>query len=374
MGLINRFKNLFIASDSDKFQEMLVSIRIYLGFLSNKRIINLSVFSFFAIYFLFIVYMFIPFRFNILPKLNVILIFSLWVSLYFLIIYFTILFFSLKDEYYFSFKGILTLIRERKIFLVVFFWFIYLLFGLILFYYSVISFSLFFNNIIAVTLLTLFVILIVLVLHLSFGLKASSFFKYAKKTLEEIINSYDPNSVKNNNIKPTGKFLNFINKLKKIDERIDNYFSKEDKHDKIYAKYRIFYYSIYYAYKRISNGFEETYGKDVNLMLKIDHLPILASQIITEYNFKRRQLLQILSELEKIKIMEKPEKFVEIMKETKKTFGDSFDLNSKNIELKELFKKRTFVENIKTYLVPLIPIIVAFITVLADFYLKNKTS
>lgn len=318
--LSERFKNWFIGTKSREYQRMLVGIRVYYSLLGQRKSINSIIVLLFtsAIFFIF---------FGILAYNRQESFFSVFsFPLIFLIILLVLSFFTVYWENDFNIIKGFNIIRKNPLVLLFQFFILFIVIYVIIGGMNNLQFSIeFFLILIGYLFFTPgFTIL----LQIQNELQLSSIISYSIEKLNDT-------TFKN-------KKLNTKEKSKKFLQ---------------------FYYSIYVYYKLLSRNISDKYRDDTLIFLQVDKIPILATQIITNDEKKKKKLMEILSKIEVNDVFDKPDEFIEAMEMTSKNFSHSLNLSDNIIDNLNLFKEKTLIEKIKYYLIPIIPIIAIAINV-----------
>ena len=316
--LWKKFKDLTLSSDSEEYQRMLAGARIYFSFMSQRSYVNFFIGVFFIIFFASILfsmsYLTIGTEPPFMPLIPVVVVYVLLMI--------TLMLYSISREHGFSIgKGIKIFFRSPLVLLE--------LIVIIICYTFILTFipgTFILYNVLIFLGIIFGVLLFLFFMELITGLESPSLIKYAKEQVNKIITEEESND------------------------------KEKDKEKIILSRYQLYYFSIYRYYSMVKKEIRNLYRKDVLLLLKFDKFPILASQIIYNDNKKRKLLANILSALEKIKPIEYVKKFVEIMKKIDSDFGPTLFGKEHDVDLKNIFQKRSLYERTRGYLLPLIPI------------------
>ena len=323
--LWKKFKDLTLSSDSEEYQRMLAGARIYFSFMSQRSYVNFFIVLFFIIFFVSILFSMSYLTTGTEPPFMPLI----PVVVFYVLLTITSTLYGISREHGFSIrKGIKIFFRSPlvlvELIVVIICYTVILTFipGTFILYNVLIFLGLIFG-----------VLLFLFFMELIRGLESPSLIKYAKEQVNKIITEEESND------------------------------EEKDKEKIILSRYQLYYFSIYRYYSMVKKEIRNLYRKDVLLLLKFDKFPILASQIIYNDTKKRKILVDILLDLEGVKPIGNTKKFLEIMDKIDTEFGKSLFSEEKDIDLKNIFQKRSLYERTRGYLLPLIPIATIIINV-----------
>jgi hypothetical protein len=341
-NVINPIKNTYktvkeklnkipLSNQSDEYQDMLVGTKIYFDVITRGRTLNVLFYGLIGIYI--ITFFLIASNFsNRTPiPITTYLQASITIFVFFAIFLIVLAIYTLKKQYNFKFiKGFKIFLRDKGILRILLLYFISLIFfffplSIILPMINYLNYILFYSFFIGVACIFIFIG------NMCFMLNAFPFIKYAKQKLQEIINQ---------NTTPQNEKINISNHI-------------------------LFYSAIYFAYETLSKNIKNNFGTDVITVLKINKLQIIASQIVLDDSIKKK-IIDILSNLEKIRPLKDPKEFINYMNEIEKEFGASFHQDEKSMDSSFLFRRKSIPERIKTYVIFLIP----FINIVVSYLLN----
>jgi len=170
-------------------------------------------------------------------------------------------------------------------------------------------------------------LVLIVFLMMFFGLKTNSIVKYAKQIVKDTINDDERKNI-----------------------------------------FELYYYGIFIYHRKIINMLRAKYRKDILLYFKVDRIPLLASQVITDDETKKFKLIGILSRLEKTEPLNNPDEYINIMDDIEKNYMVSICHTNNPIDLRNIFREKTILEKIKIALIPIIPAVVTVSGLILDHF------
>lgn len=132
--------------------------------------------------------------------------------------------------------------------------------------------------------------------------------------------------------------------------------------------FELYYYSIFAYHRKIKNILRAKYRKDILFYFKVDRIPLLASQIITNDETKKLKIIDILTRLEKIEPLDNPDEYIDIMDDIEKNYMVSICHTNNPIDLRNIFREKTIMEKIKIALIPIIPAVITASGLILDHF------
>lgn len=316
----DKIKKYFYLVDSKEYQRMLTGVRIYFSLMTQRSFINFIILILFMMAFAFTILglatFYNPTQMTLSTSMMPLVFFFIPMIILVLIIQY-------KEFGFKLLKGYLISLRNPP-FLVVS---VLMLIIIILAFISVGTFE-----IKAFMVGYFFFIQLVMILMRMGSIKTSSLISYAKEKLDDAINIIT---------------------------------EKENK--VLTSKFELFYYSIYTYYRKLTREVKAKYKDDMLYYFRLDKTPMLASQIHTKDADKMEGLNNILTKLEEVTPMGKPDEFIKIMEDIDKSYRNSLSLPNDAMIIRSLFRDRTPLEKLKLYLIPLIPIISITINIYLNY-------
>lgn len=314
----------FISTNSKEYQRMLAGVRIYFSLMTQRSFINGIIGLLFGVALVYTIFSLMVFY---SPTPMSFFFFTMPLAFFLIPMIIVLLVINLKEFGFRLFKGYLITLKNSLFF----------------------SFS-----------SIIFLIIIILIIN-SESIEMQIFLIGYFFTLQFAIVFAQTISVKNSSLISYAK--------EKLSDIIKMNISKETRG--LTSKYELFYYSIHTYYRRFIKDLKSRYKDDVLLYFQFDKIPILASQIHTFDGDKRDYLNYILTKLEETTPLLNPDEFIEIMKDIDKNFRHSLCLPDNVMILRDLFRERPFLENIKFFLIPLIPIVSIIVNIYINYFAEN---
>jgi len=319
-----KFKEFFLSYYSKKYQRLLAGFRIYISLMGQRSFINFSILILLMLGIMFTIVGLGSYYGRLQMNISAVI---MPLAFAFVPSFILMLMIQYREWNLKPLKGYLIFLRNPLSILISL---IYIVMMAILLYnefsieYVGVSLGYF-----------VFIQLFTIYFQMGMYLKTSSLISYSKEKLEDIINI---STRKNTKVKKSNIQL-------------------------------LFYYSIYTYYKKLLKKIRATYKDDVILYFQLDKIPFLASQIHTEDKVKREKLSKILTDLEQVLPLKNPDEYIKIMEEIDSSYRESLNIPKDEIIIRRLFREKTIFDNMKLYLIPLIPIVSIAVNIFLD-YLK----